>query len=757
MSNGSPTRSRKRRAALAALPPGKWAQHLAQLRRGDVLFPLVLALTAALGIWAAAQPWVAPFPYRAGDVPPRDIVARVAFSLPAEQQTRDAQRLARLQARAVYQNNPEAIIQLRSRLVNTVVELTGAATLQDLNMDVWREFLPATPEGAMTPTREELEVRFERFRSTFSGEGQPSKFEAALAQVFAPLEKHGLLERLQHKEGDQQEILVYTTGSPPARAAVAVADVLIGKQAGDDSPLKQRLAQHPDLAAAAEGLFAWLRNRLPATLTLDPAQTKLEQEEAARSVGEIHITHPAGQKLAAGGEPLDAPVLDLLRKEHQAILASPAGKREGLARAGAMFLLIAGLFVLCGAHVALQEPRLLASRRQLVYVMAMAVAAMLLARWVSADAWRAEIIPLLLFGMTLAIAYRRTSAILLTSSLVCVTVLCLGQDIAHFLALSGVVVTALASITSIRSRLRLIEVCTIAAAAAIVLTFSLGIIAGILPDRGMMMDAGTLALWTVVAGFLITGLLPFIEKVFGVLTDLSLRELGDMSHPLLQELVRRAPGTYNHSINVASLGEAAAEAIGARGLLVRVGAYFHDIGKMLKPAYFAENQSQTDENRHESLMPAMSTLVIIAHIKDGADLARSKRLPDAIIDFILQHHGTTLVQYFYHRASEQSQATGEPEVEESHFRYPGPKPQTRESAVLMMADAVESAARTLTEPNSSRIENLVNQIAMNRLMDGQFDESGITLQELRTVQDSLIKSLIAVYHGRVKYPTPQTA
>jgi hypothetical protein len=260
-----------------------------------------------------------------------------------------------------------------------------------------------------------------------------------------------------------------------------------------------------------------------------------------------------------------------------------------------------------------------------------------------------------------------------------------------------------------------------------------------------------------VAGFLISGLLPYIERGFGVLTDISLLELGDVAHPLLQELVRRAPGTYNHSINVASIAQAAAESIGARGQLVRVGAYFHDIGKMLKPEYFVENQAP-DANRHQTLAPAMSTLIIIAHIKDGADLARKHHLPQPIIDFIEQHHGTTLVEFFYRRASEHREADPDAaDVDEDDFRYPGPKPQSKEAGVLMLADAVESASRTLAEPAPARIESLVRDIAMKRLMDGQFDESGLNLTELRTVQDSLVKSLIAVYHGRVKYPDQRTA
>ena len=271
-------------------------------------------------------------------------------------------------------------------------------------------------------------------------------------------------------------------------------------------------------------------------------------------------------------------------------------------------------------------------------------------------------------------------------------------------------------------------------------------------------DALWFGLCSLFAAILMSGgLLPCVERVFGVQTDLSLLELADISHPLLQELVRRAPGTYNHSINVASIAEAAAESIGARGLLVRVGAYFHDIGKMLKPGYFVENQGQ-DASRHDSLVPAMSTLIIIAHIKDGADLARQHHLPDSIIDFIQQHHGTTLVEYFFHRANERCEADPDGgEVEESAFRYPGPKPQTKEAAVLMLSDAVEGASRALVEPTPARIESLVHEIAMKRLLDGQFDQCSLTLQELATVEDSLVKSLTAVYHGRVKYPDQRTA
>ena len=208
---------------------------------------------------------------------------------------------------------------------------------------------------------------------------------------------------------------------------------------------------------------------------------------------------------------------------------------------------------------------------------------------------------------------------------------------------------------------------------------------------------------------------------------------------------------------MAAIAEAAAESIGAHGLLTRVGAYFHDIGKIFKPNYFVENQG-AGGHRHDSLQPAMSNLVIIAHVKDGADLARQHKLPQPLIDFIEQHHGTTLVEYFYREAAKRSQQdpNGE-EVSETTFRYPGPKPQTLEAAVLMLADTVESACRTLVEPTASRIQGLVDQIALKKLLDGQFDECGLTLKQLDQTKASLVKSLTAIYHGRIKYPGQQSA
>ncbi len=450
--------------------------------------------------------------------------------------------------------------------------------------------------------------------------------------------------------------------------------------------------------------------------------------------------------------------MELIRLEHAAELGQRTWSQK-LSRSIAVLGMYVALYVLCGFYVYYREPRVASELSRLSILLTMVVITAALMIISSHDQWRAEVIPLMLFGTTMAIAYDREFALLLTAAMTLIGAQAIGLDLQDAIVILATTVGAILCLGRVRSRSKLLSVGFIAAGVAILTTLGVGTLDG-QPFVPLMKAALLCGFWAIVAGSLMTCLLPVVERVFGVQTDLSLIELGDPAHPLLQELIRRAPGTYNHSITVASLAEAAAESIGARGLLVRVGAYFHDIGKMLKPGYFAENQGQGD-NRHHSLMPAMSTLVIIAHVKDGADLARQNKIAEPIIDFIQQHHGTTLVEYFYRQAAERSSkgndVDGSNVVDESSFRYPGPKPQTKEAGILMLSDAVESASRVLVEPTPARIESLVEDLSRKRLLDGQFDECGLTLEEVDKIGQSLVKSLTAVYHGRVKYPDQETA
>ena len=510
----------------------------------------------------------------------------------------------------------------------------------------------------------------------------------------------------------------------------------------------------------------------------DADATKANIDQAQAAVADIpkiyndgqHSPDGRGDLLAKAGLPLDVPAIRRLRLEYLAEL-SQLTNSDRLYRSAALLGMFAALFGLCGIYIFARSRTLFSSLRRFATLLALCVVTVALCKmagdeawmtsnqaWLDAgDAWRAELIPLLLFAMTVAIAYHQELALLLSAAMSLVVVLGLGQGLPEYVTLLSASATAIFLLGRIRTRSKLIYVGLCCGAVGVLTSIGVHVLDGQPLNYILFREAGRVGLCSIAAGFLMTGLLPFIEKAFGVLTDISLLEIGDIAHPLLQELVRRAPGTYNHSINVASIAEAAAESIGAHGLLVRVGAYFHDIGKMLKPGYFVENQG-IDPDRHQDLMPAMSTLIIIAHIKDGADLARQHHLPQPIIDFILQHHGTTLVEYFYRRANRQSEADpNAAEVDESSYRYPGPKPATKEAAVMMVADAVESASRALVEPAPARIEALVHEIALKRLLDGQFDDCGLTLQELQVIEESLVKSLTAVYHGRVKYPDQQTA
>jgi putative nucleotidyltransferase with HDIG domain len=254
----------------------------------------------------------------------------------------------------------------------------------------------------------------------------------------------------------------------------------------------------------------------------------------------------------------------------------------------------------------------------------------------------------------------------------------------------------------------------------------------------------------ILASALASMLLPALESLFKITTDIRLLELSNLNAPILRRLSVEAPGTYHHSLMVGTLAETAAEAIGANPLLVRVGAYYHDLGKMLKPEYFVENQT-FGINKHESLSPSMSCLIIASHVKDGLALAKEIGLAGRISDMIPQHHGTRVMSYFYHKAKDSAGGRTE-EVVETDFRYPGPKPQSKEAAIMMMADSVEAASRTLTNPTPAQIEGMIDRLVDAIIADNQFDECDITLRDIRIVKESFFKVLSGIYHRRVDYP-----
>jgi putative nucleotidyltransferase with HDIG domain len=255
------------------------------------------------------------------------------------------------------------------------------------------------------------------------------------------------------------------------------------------------------------------------------------------------------------------------------------------------------------------------------------------------------------------------------------------------------------------------------------------------------------------AGIVTAGLAPLVEIAFGYTSDISLLELANLDRPILRKLMLEAPGTYHHSVIVGSLVEAAASEIGANHLLGKVCGYYHDIGKSKKPLYFIENQ-KSGKNRHDRLAPSMSSLILIAHVKDGVEIARENKLGQVIIDTIRQHHGTSLIKYFYEKAK---QRRGEDAVNIDDFRYPGPKPQTREAGLVMLADVVEAASRTLDNPTPSRIQGLVQNLINNIFSDGQLEECELTLKDLHKIARSFNQILNGIHHHRIEYTEKRAA
>lgn len=369
------------------------------------------------------------------------------------------------------------------------------------------------------------------------------------------------------------------------------------------------------------------------------------------------------------------------------------------------------------------------------------------------DRWELSIylFPVAVLSMLVTILFDAEVGVL--STLVLALLLGMMHRFNFTLALMTVVVGTVACFASrrVRQRSHFIKIMfsvSVAYAAFILLVESMKLT----PSSEILTEVGYGVVNGIVSAFLTVGVLPVFESVFGITTDITLLELSDLNHSLLKRLALEAPGTYHHSLSVGNLSEAGAKVIGGNSLLARVGAYYHDIGKIEIPEYFVENQLSV-KSKHESLTPSMSSLILSAHVKKGRTLGEEAGLPDDVLNFIEEHHGTMVMSYFYDKALKQ----GVDESSEDKFRYPGPKPQTRETGIAMLADAVEAASRTLDEPTPAHINNLIQRIINDRFQSGELDECPLTLRNLAKIKEAFAQVLIAAFHQRVVYPVKEKA
>ncbi|RLB36458.1 MAG: phosphohydrolase [Deltaproteobacteria bacterium] len=516
----------------------------------------------------------------------------------------------------------------------------------------------------------------------------------------------------------------------------------------------------PELARACAAIAAVL---LRPNVTFNKRETELRKDQARHAVKPFYFKVKKGEMLVREGE--------RIRPEHLLKISEQeknVGWNEVAGRAPAMFLLVGVLLWILYAVGLLRSPSAKSESRYLLFnaatllvifvvVIAGALVSEEIARGFSGISTRAFLfaVPVACGAMLISIFQGIGAAASFALVISTLATLVVGGRIEFFIYFFVSSLAAGHGVKNCRERGVLIQTGLRVGVINMALALAIEVLQG--APSTMELPAACVAAFTggILTAVTATGLLPLVEMTFGFTTDIKLLELASLDQPLLRDLMVRAPGTYHHSVIVSNLVEASAKAINANPLLVKVAAYYHDIGKMKKPLYFIENQVG-GQNKHEKLAPSMSALILMSHVKDGVELAREHKLGREIIDIIQQHHGTSLIRYFYQKALEQSEKKkGKAgHVKEEGFRYPGPKPQTKEAGLVMLADIVEAASKTLVEPTAARIQGMVQKIINKAFSDGQLDECELTLKDLHEIAKNFNKTLSGIFHHRIDYPEP---
>lgn len=471
-----------------------------------------------------------------------------------------------------------------------------------------------------------------------------------------------------------------------------------------------------------------------------------DMEEAARAVEPVYAHYVVGQKIVGKGEIITPLILASLR---EAGALSPVGGYQqvvGVALLAILLYLGAVFFFPRYRASMLGEWRAVAAFCLLFLVFVFL--ARLFALLADQSPLWGYLVPSALLGLTLAGVLDNLTALVIAviGGMVGGVVLKGSFPLAVFVLLSGAAGSLV--IGRLRKRDMLLKA---GAQLSVFLALVSMVTASLFLEMRLVLLSGALGLGNGVLSVILTlGAIPVMERISGTLTPMHMLELASPDHPLMRLLINKAPGTYSHSIVVGNLAEAAAQAIGADPILTRVASYYHDVGKVKRPSFFVENQPE-GFNGHDRLKPNLSALVITAHVKEGVELAKEYRLPPEVVEIIRQHHGTSLVRYFYAQALKDRNPAEK--VTETRFRYPGRKPQSREAAVVMLADAVEAAAKALERPTPVQLEQLVRNMIQERLEDGQLDESGLTLSDLEKITREFTRVLCGMYHVRVEYPS----
>ncbi len=475
-------------------------------------------------------------------------------------------------------------------------------------------------------------------------------------------------------------------------------------------------------------------------------ETEALKKRAEKSVRDIYVRKyiKKNESILSKGEHIDKEGLIKLKE-----ISSRSGDKKFPTALGVFIfsLLFLSLITISYKYF---NPRFYQDVSQLILVSSVILITLAISKGVVLSPLPSYLIPVAMGPMLIAVLVSFPVAVKVSIFVAIMSGIIIGDNITPAVCFLIGSLAGTMAMKDVRNRYQLLKAGVAVSGAQFIALFGLGLTFGM--ENYILLREGLMAVTSgILAAFFTLGLLPILEHIFKIITNVSLLEYSDLNHPLLKELLIKAPGTYHHALIVSSLAEQAAEAVGANPLLARVGSYFHDIGKLEKPEYFSENASldKKDKSKHEKLSPSMSSLIIINHVKKGIELAQSYKLPPAIVDFIEQHHGASLVYYFYHKALENKSPQ---DIKEEQFKYPGPRPQTKEVAIVSLADAVEAATRSLQEPTSARIKGLVKEIINNKFITGELDECELSFKDLYKIENVFTRLSVSVHHGRIEYP-----
>jgi putative nucleotidyltransferase with HDIG domain len=513
-------------------------------------------------------------------------------------------------------------------------------------------------------------------------------------------------------------------------------------------------------------ILAWASIKLASglvkpNLTLNKRETELRKDRARKSVTPFYSKVKKGEMLVREGERITPEHLLKLSEEYKLL-----ERREMLGKAPAMMVLMG--FLLFAMYLAgLMNHRssraevkdLLFSALTVLAVFLMVIASNFVAeetaRGFSFFSARALLFAAPVAGGAMLISIFQGMGVAASFSLIVSVLasLAVGGRVEFFMYFFVSSLVAAYGVRNCRQRGIFIKTGLTVGVSNMVIALAIEALYGAIYSPEAIVASAAAFVGGVLVGVVATGILPLVEMAFGYASDIKLLELANLDQALLRQLMVQSPGTYHHSVIVSNMVEATAEAVNANPLLAKVAAYYHDIGKTKKPLYFIENQLSR-ENKHGKLAPSMSALILISHVKDGVELAKGHKLGKEIIDIIRQHHGTSLITYFYEKAKEQVEKKGRksPQAKEDDFRYPGPKPQTKEAGLIMLADVVEAASRTLVDPTAARIQGMVQKIINRVFSDGQLDECELTLKDLHRIAKGFNTTLSGIFHHRIEYP-----